>query len=273
MLAEWFKSLTASCPAWARKTGLLRELIAIEARGRRCRESWRPHLERSKKLMLDAAGAAPGRRLAVVLGSGPLFDVPLEELAAKFERVVLADVAHLPAARRRARKLRNVGLAILDLTGLIDAARASAKSGGRLVVSVPDAFLDERPDLVVSANVASQLPLPILSLLKHNPGYDEAALEALSGEIIASHFAWLSRFSGQVCLITDLSWIYADGNAVVEEKDALGGLEPPPGGERWVWDVAPRGEQSRDYRRTNLVAGYAGFRAPGGRADYLKNTK
>jgi hypothetical protein len=263
MLAEWFKSLTASCPACVRKTGLLRELLAIEARGRRCREFWRPHLDRCKKMILEAAEAAPGRRLAVILGSGPLFDVPLEELAAMFERVVLADAAHLPAARRRARKLHNVELATLDLTGLLDAACSLAKRGGRLAVSAPEVFLDEGPDLVASVNLASQLPLPFLSLLKKTPGYDKAALAALSGEIIAAHFTWLSRFTGQVCLITDLAWIYAEGEEIIEEEDALGGLEPPPGGERWIWDVAPRGEQSREYCRRNLVAGYVRFGPPG----------
>ncbi len=270
MLVEWLKSLTASCLPCVRKSGLLRELIAVEARGRRCRAHWRPHLLRSKKVILEAAEAAPGRRLAVVLGSGPLYDVPLEELAAMFERVVLADVAHLPAARRRARKLRNVALATLDLTGLLEAACAAAKKGGRLTVPVPDAFMGEQPDLVASVNMASQLPLPFLSMLKNAPGYDEASLAALSSEIIAAHFAWLSRFTGRVCLICDLAWIYADGDEIIEEKDALRGLSPPPGGERWTWEVAPRGEQSWEYGRKNLVAGYADFRPPDGGASTKK---
>ena len=45
MLAEWFKHLTLPCPAPLRDMGYAREMIAIEARHKRCHVAWAPHLE------------------------------------------------------------------------------------------------------------------------------------------------------------------------------------------------------------------------------------
>ena len=42
-----------------------------------------------------------------MLGSGPLFDVPLESLARTFERVLLVDHAHLATIDKRTRRYRN----------------------------------------------------------------------------------------------------------------------------------------------------------------------
>ncbi len=273
MLWEWLTAMRAQCPAYVRRLGLLRELVAIEARGRRCHKHWAPHLERSKSLIARSAEKAPGDRLAVVLGSGPLFDIPLETLAARFETVILADVAHLPRAGKRARKLGNARLAVLDVTGMLERTmRAAARGDGDLTVDEPTAFLDLAPDFVVSANLASQLPLPFARMLARsaNPAHrEEAFARAFSRSLIEAHFFWLSRFSGRVCLIADLTWISADGDAILAEKDALCGVRPPSGGERWLWDVAPRGEHSWEYERRNLVAGFEDFGAalaPGGRS-------
>jgi hypothetical protein len=98
--------------------GYIKELIAIEARHRRCRAAWAPHLENCKKLILDAAGGIPHGQVTV-LGSGLLLEVPVEELAVKFEDVALVDIFHMPAVERRVRRLSNVRLVTTDLTGVV----------------------------------------------------------------------------------------------------------------------------------------------------------
>jgi len=264
MLWECLATLRTPCPGYVRKSGLLRELVAIEARGRRCRKFWAPHLARSKELIARSAENAPGDGLAVVLGSGPLFDVPLEALTRRFETVVLADAAHAPGARRRAKK-NGARLENVDVTGMLEEAmRAVRSDGGELTVKTPELYLDRDPDFVVSANLVSQLPLPFLRIFQNgaNPSYHgEGFGEDFARRLIEAHFSWLSRFRGRVCLIADLVWITAREEAAPEEKDALRGARTPPGGERWLWEVAPRGEQSWDYARRNLVAGYVDFGA------------
>ncbi len=80
MLAEWFRHLTTPCPRPLRDMGYLKELIAMDARHRRCREAWVSHLEACKNVILDAAldvTRGVPRRKAVVLGSGLLLDIPI----------------------------------------------------------------------------------------------------------------------------------------------------------------------------------------------------
>ncbi len=108
MLFEALQYLFTPCPAQARGLGHLSELISLGSRHRRCRRAWSPHLEQCKALFLDAARACEKRRTLLLAGSGLLLDVPLEELAGLFERVILCDVLHLPGVRRRARRLSGV---------------------------------------------------------------------------------------------------------------------------------------------------------------------
>jgi hypothetical protein len=53
------------------------------------REGWWAHAKRSKAFILDAAARVERPRLAVVLGAGKTYDLPIQELARRFERVGL----------------------------------------------------------------------------------------------------------------------------------------------------------------------------------------
>ena len=119
MLAELFAWMTTPCPAAARPLGYLREAIAIEARYRRHAERWRPHLEKSK-----AVSNSSRRRRAVVLGSGPLFDIPVEALADAFDVVELVDIVHPKRARQIAAGFANVELKTSDVSSAADALAA-----------------------------------------------------------------------------------------------------------------------------------------------------
>ena len=66
--------------------------------------------------------AAPGR-VALVLGSGGLLDVPLEELSRRFGEVWLVDMVHPWRARLWARRLGNVRLIEHDITERLEAGR------------------------------------------------------------------------------------------------------------------------------------------------------
>ena len=267
MILEWLRHLTISCSPEARRLGALREAIAIEARHRRLRRAWAPHLEQCRRLILEAAERPPRRRTALILGSGPLLDIPLEELVSRFENVILADLVHLPAVRRRARRLGRVELVEIDLTGALPAVRHACRTGdvAALGASPPDCFLDRDPDLVVSANLLSQLPVLPLARLRASPASrSEPALAAFARSLIESHLAWLRAFPGVVCLITDvtsrLTW--ADGDA--EEEDLLHGVELGLDGRRWEWSIAPSPEiaPGQDYCR--LVLGVPDLRRAGG---------
>ena len=124
MLAEHFAWMTTPCPAAARRLGYLREAIAIEARCRRHAERWRLHLEKSKGVIEEVVSNSSRRRRAVVLGSGPLFDIPVEALAYAFDVVGIVDIVHPKRPRQIAAGSANVELKTTDVSSAADALAA-----------------------------------------------------------------------------------------------------------------------------------------------------
>jgi len=265
MLFEALQYLFTPCPADVRALGHLSGLISLGSRHRRCRRAWVPHLDKSRALFLDAARACQRRRTLLVAGSGLLLDVPLEELAGLFERVILCDVLHLPGVRRRARRLPGVELDCRDLTDLGPRLLAELRAGRSpdLSVPAPEHFLDRQDlDLVVSANLLSQLPLPLLGFLARNhPDLEPEALERLAREIVEAHLAWLGRFHCRVCLVTDMERLKVRGGTILESEDPLFGAALPAPERAWDWDMAPRPELWPDADARHRVHGWLDFRA------------
>ena len=114
MLIEWLMHLSTPCSPRLKRMGYLKELIAIEARHRRWRDQWAPHLEHCKKIILQATAGIPHQRVTV-LGSGLLLDVPLVRLCDMFDEVELVDILHLPRVQKRAQFFPNVRLVDADL--------------------------------------------------------------------------------------------------------------------------------------------------------------
>jgi hypothetical protein len=143
------------------------------------RDGWWEHARRHKAFILDAAARVERPRLAVVLGAGKAYDLPLEELARSFERVVLVDIdaaamaASSAAAVRDAKLRARLELRPMDVTGVtrriahgIEAALASSSPESSLEelcksyrLASPPRFVDQPADLLVSGMVLSQLGL------------------------------------------------------------------------------------------------------------------
>lgn len=264
MLFEALQYLLTPCPAEARALGHLSGLISLGSRHRRCRNAWAPHLDACKALHLDAARACGRHRTCLVAGSGLLLDIPLEELAGLFECIILCDVLHMPGARRRARKLSGVELVRRDLTDLGPRLLADLRAGRDpdLAAPAPEHFLDRGDlDLVISANLLSQLPLPLLGLLARKcPDLEPAALERLARDLVSAHLAWLGRFGCRVCLVTDVERLKVRGGTILESEDPLFGAVLPAPERTWTWDMAPRPELWPDADARHRVHGWTNFR-------------
>lgn len=143
------------------------------------RQGWWEHARRHKAFILDAAARVEQPRLAVVFGAGKAYDLPLEELARRFERVVLVDIdaeamaASSAAAVRDAKLRARLELRPMDVTGVagrlargIEAAMASPSPEDSLealcrayrLAGRPQ-LVEERADLLVSGMLLSQLGL------------------------------------------------------------------------------------------------------------------
>jgi hypothetical protein len=255
MLAELLRFLVTPCPRWVRAMGYLHELISIKARHDRCRRAWRPHLERTRAVLRAAAARCPRRRKAVILGSGLLYDVPLPELSAAFEEVVLVDVVHPLGAGWR---LANVTALAADVTGTAEAAhRVAHRAGAPLPRVRPELFCDDpEVDLVASVNLLSQLAYVPCKYLSAAGAHAAEEIAAFGRDLVRAHIDYLPRLPGVVALVCDLERLTLDrGGRLVERLSALRGVKLPWAGEEWTWDLAPRPEAHPDYSYQRRVVG------------------
>jgi hypothetical protein len=150
------------------------------------RQDWWAHAKRNRAFIEEAVSGCARRELAVVLGAGQAFDLPLEELARNFERLVLVDIdgaaldATISAAFKDLGLRAKVEARVLDLSGingqLVRAVEdVLAGSGGTdeidtdLLHLCRSYWLPERPrllavneraDLLISGLVLSQIAWP-----------------------------------------------------------------------------------------------------------------
>jgi hypothetical protein len=221
--------------------GYLREIIGTRSRHRRCRQAWASHLEKTKETILAAAERTTSKRKAVVLGSGLLFDIPLAELTGIFGQIVLVDICHLPSIKRMTAGYSNVTIIDHDLSGVVD--RLSSPEKIRFI-PIPSGDLPESDaDLVISANVLSQLPhIPAGYLAQLYPESAQPELQKFAGSIVRHHLSQLEQAKGTVCLITETEHRRTDGNRIVERIDPLFGVDPGPFDSEWLWSIAPHPE-------------------------------
>lgn len=258
MIREAFEWLATPASRTRRDLGYLGETIAIAARQRRCRTAWAEHLDRSRQAILDAAQGAPSRRTAVVLGSGPLLDVPLAELAGMFAKVILVDALHPLSARWRAWRHANVELISADLTGTLEALHGWQVHDPLPEPSSFDLLRRDDVDFVVSLNLLSQLGVMPVEWIEKRAGVPGPAIaEAYAATLTRAHLADLASCRVRVCLIADVEWWRQkpDGN-VVERGSTIYEVPAPPASQEWVWAIAPAPESDPvdSYYRRVIVA-------------------
>jgi hypothetical protein len=242
MLVECLERLLTTCPVHLREMGCLREMLGIRRRRRRFRQAWASHCQRSRDTILSAARRCPARRKAVVLGSGWLHDVPLEELARDFREVYLIDLFHPFLVRWRVRRHRNVQLVAADVTGTLEQVWcAGLEPRFSLPASRPALGLDEAEiDLTVSLNLLSQLPcMPERYLLQARKHRKDEIL-VYCRDVVSAHLDTLQRLPGVVTLLTDVELRTIDVHGTeLRREETLYGVPLPWAGETWDWALVP----------------------------------
>ncbi|MEO5357019.1 MAG: hypothetical protein H7844_06955 [Nitrospirae bacterium YQR-1] len=264
MIAEFFTWLTTQCPQYVRAMGYLKEAIAIEARHKRCKRAWSSHLENSKDFIIKSVKRCENLRKVVVLGSGNLLDVPLLQLSQNFDKVVLADIIHLPKTLRGPRKFHNVEALSCDVTAVAGEIYSLCKNRStkaeRIVLPEPKAFfpLEAGTDLVISLNILSQLTvMPREYILKNNAFEDGTVFKRWEHNVLKAHLDALMSLESNVCLITDFEFTERNHRTeTVNHYYTLTGLELPVPERMWNWSIAPQGEISGDISIERKVAAF-----------------
>ncbi len=257
MILELLEYLATPASRLARSMGFLKSALQVRARFLRCRQPWRPHLEHTRALILQAASLCPTRRKAVLFGAGLLHDIPLKELSALFQEVVLVDIVHPLSSRFAAWRQGNVRQVSLDVTGVMDKIFAAQKQpGAPLPISFPEAFCtDSDLDLSVSVNLLSQLAwVSSQHLATTHPA---PVLDTFYRHLLEAHLDYLQRLPGHTALITDSRWTrHSVDGAFSETWDVLHGVTLPTLAQQWTWAIAPAPEREAGYDFTANVVGY-----------------
>jgi hypothetical protein len=149
---------------------------------------WQRHAAENTRFILAAINRVPSRQTAVVVGGARSHDLPLAEIAARFERVVIVDVCQAESSRENAARaiadhaaLARVVVERFDLTGCYNqfvadvgavvASAANETDAEREIDDLVSAYdvapdivglcgADVEPDFAVSSMVLTQLGLP-----------------------------------------------------------------------------------------------------------------
>lgn len=262
MLREALTWLLTPCTPTARKLGYLREAVAFASRARRCRSAWAPHFAACHRAVAASLAECEAGGTALVLGSGLAAEFPLEALSARFERVVLVDMVHLPEVRRRAGKLGNVELCTHDLSGVAAGLAgdwrdpAASLDGTGWTATLPAI---EHINWALSCNLLSQLPLlPVARLRRLCPQIGDDELEAFGRRIMRRHLDAFLALPAERCLIADgEQLLYDAGGRLAEHSDYRStlGLDSHIHAE-WSWQLAPSGELADGYSAIHkMIAG------------------
>lgn len=253
MILELFTYVTTQCPSYIRRMGYLYEAIGLKCRYKRHPDSWRHHLEKTRKFVLSAAGKSQRRGKVVVLGSGLLLDVPLETLSSMFREVVLIDIVCLPEVRRRIKGYDNVIFLQQDVANIAETLYQNVRYGRYELPSARSVLpeIDKDTGLVISLNILSQLTVVLRKYaLKKLKGLARDHVEAWCRQIIEAHYAFLRSLPCNVCLIADHRYTNRDRNGkIAAQGSTIYGISLPEPDDSWIWNIAPIGEESRSYSK------------------------
>lgn len=259
MFAELFLFAATRAGRTMRRAGLLTESVGLWSRGRRQRAAWAGHEKQCHAIVENAVAFCGNRRTVAVLGSGLCRDIPMPTLLAAFDRVLLVDAVHLPAVKLRYGRHPKIGFLARDLSGALDWMMGQADARRD---PLADLRMDETIDLVISANMLSQLPIGPEGWLDKNPQRAAALPDDFLAHLVGWHLNDLRAWNTRVCLLTDIVMEERGRDGVVTDRlDLMRGHLLPQPDAQWEWKVAPFGEVDRAHEYVHRVHGYADFHA------------
>ena len=204
-----------------KKLGFFSDSEGILNRYLREKENWENHLQNTKKFILQAT-ENKDKNIAVILGSGWLLDIPLQELSSIFQKIYLVDIVHSKQVKHKISKIHNVELIEHDITGgalegVFDlVAKYNTNNRQQLdeIELINTNFglpANVKPDFVASVNLLSQLDYFALAYLKKHTTFCPISLGEFKEKIQKAHLSFLPKLKS--CIITDYKeTVYKDND-------------------------------------------------------------
>jgi len=226
-----------------RKMGFIADQEGIMNRYLREKGNWTSHLENTKNFILNAFEDKKVKTV-LVFGSGWLLDFPLEQMAKRYKKIILADARHPAQIIKKADSIKNVELVEIDISGggIAFCWNLRKQKSDHYKDYILDKFepvlpsVDAKPDAYISLNILNQLDILLIEFLKKKKArVVDAEVNRFRERIQKFHLDWISKKPG--CLITDITeMIYKPGEET-DEKELIH-IDLPSGirTEEWTWD-------------------------------------
>jgi hypothetical protein len=255
MLLEWIEFLRTRSSKVAKDWGFTYQNVSLKFRSRRCQKAWLPHVEQSHQLIKEHISMVKPKSV-LILGSGLLLEIPIEALLKSCEKIYLVDLVHAGSVRAIAKRHPQIELIEQDISAVLGFVKKGQSPFQ--VSSVPWKHLPPwklpKVDLVISANLMSQIPL----IISESVAMSSAAYKDFARKLRDEHIHRLLEQGTKALLFADFETQYIDreGNLLKTESYTVN-LKEMKYLKEWLWQISPIGETSKDYRIEMLVKAYA----------------
>jgi len=216
-------------------------------------EGWDIHLQKTRSFILNCVRKYAPRSI-LIMGSGWLLDVPLDELSSMCDQINLADICHPVQVEKKAIQHTNCNLITTDLTGgsvestytFVETFKKTGKRESLQKIPVNIPTLPEGIDYMISLNLLNQLDILLVDYIKKFIDYPETEINDFRKRIQESHLSILEP--GRSCLVTDDEELVFNNKHQLIERKKLIHAQLPVGikKQRWKWVFDTSGIYNRD---------------------------
>ena len=225
-----------------RKMGYFNDQSGILRRYRREREGWEAHLLNTRKFAIEAM-QGKNRKSAVVLGSGWLLDVPVEEMSRYFEKLYLYDIRHPAEVKKRVKSLGNVEFRVCDISCYASAVYQYVKQYRNHINRPPINSIQPQIaldlngfDFVFSCNILNQLDILLIDYLSQFFELSNEETKIFCSNIQHCHVDTLPR--NRSCMVADYKEITLTpaGKEISRRNSVFHPVIHRADARRWTWE-------------------------------------
>ena len=227
-----------------RKFGFKKDQQGIINRYLRENGGWDSHLNNTKNFILKCSENKE-KNSCVILGSGWLLDVPIEQLIDSFEQIYLIDIVHPRQIIHKYKKQTNIIFIETDIAGYIETVYFFLKEKKKqkaALTEIQQHYTNEfseiikNASMVVSVNILNQLDILICDYIAKTNIYSKEEIYLFRKLIQQKHLELLP--ANKSCIITDYEELNYNDQMQLTQQKPLVHVHLPNNKEtvKWRWN-------------------------------------